>query len=191
MRCLLTFCLLAIPGVVIQSADKKPAQPATKEIYRDKSWQHIGNGNFSPQSDGASDLTVESLGESLAIKITIDEAILKELNDKRWKSVEFQGEVIGNDTGKFGGCTATLVKLDGKEIGKITKSGHFRIAFDKSKLPKAPNKKIEIQIQSGNAAGDADDQELGQFVLRLSEREPPKIKKNQSKDDTVDEPGSK
>ncbi len=156
-----------------QAQGPKSPKPATKQIYRDSSWTHIGNGNFSAQSDGASDLTVKSAGESMSFRLTFKPDLLKEIANPRWKSVEFQGEVIGNDTGKFGNCTATVVKLNGQQIGEIRMSGNFRIAFEKSLLLKTPQKPLTMLILSGNASGDTDDQELGQFVLMLSERPAP------------------
>jgi hypothetical protein len=182
MRCFLIGILLLGLIARTQGADEKPSPPATKTLYSDKSWTHIGNGNFSPNSDSASDLTVESTGESLSVSVPLDERLLEEIQNARWKSVVFRGEVIGNDTGLVG-CTATTVNLNGKPIGQIEKSGNFRIVFEKSHLPKAADKPVAIQVVSGNAAGDVDDQELGQFVLELSEAEVPKPKVNESRDE--------
>jgi hypothetical protein len=167
---------------ITQAADDKPEPPATKNIYSDKSWTHIGNGNFSPDSDAASDLTVKSAGESMSFAVNLDEKTLKEIGEARWNSVELQGEVIGNDTGYIG-CSATVVKLNGEKIGQIEKSGQFRIVFEKSLLTKTPKKPIVILIESGNAAGDADDQELGQFLIRLSEARIPKPAEKKSADE--------
>ncbi len=182
MRCFLIGILLLGLMARTQGADEKPSPPASKALYADKSWTHIGNGNFSSNSDSASDLTVESTGESLSVSVPLDEKLLQEFQNEQWKSVVFRGEVIGNDTGLVG-CTSTTVKFNGKTIGQIEKSGNFRIVFEKTYLPKALDKPLEIQVVSGNAAGDADDQELGQFVLELSEAEVPKPKTNEVKDE--------
>lgn len=139
-------------------------------LYRDKSWTHIGDNNFSPQSDGADDLRRKTVGKSLEIKVALDAAALQRTGDARWKSVVLKGECIGNDTGKFGSTTATVVELDGRKIGEITKSGVFRIAFDKALLAREPGKPLTFRITTGqNGAHDADDQELGRFELRLAE----------------------
>jgi hypothetical protein len=180
MRCFLFGLLLLASMARTQAAEEKPSPPTTKTLYSDKSWTHIGNGSFSPDSDSASDLTVQSTGESLRVTVPLDENALHEIQNERWKSLVIRGEVIGNDTG-FVGCTATTVNLNGKSIGQIKKSGNFRILFEKSQLPKASDKPLVIEVVSGNAAGDVDDQELGQFVLELSEAEIPKPQTNEAK----------
>lgn len=182
MRSLLIGILFVGLFTRTQGAEEKPSPPVTKTLYSDKSWTHIGNGNFSPDSDSASDLTVNSTGESLSVTVPLDEKILKEIQNERWKSVVFRGEVIGNDTG-FVGCTATTVNLNGKTLGQIEKSGNFRVVFQKSHLPKDLEKPFEIQVVSGSASGDVDDQELGQFVLELSEAEVPKPKTSEPKEE--------
>ena len=90
-------------------------------------------------------------------------------------SVELSGSVIGNDTGKFGSTTATLVFLGERKIGEITASGTFRIRFDHRWLSTDPEKPNVFRITSGrNGATDLDDQELGAFVVRLSTEPLPK-----------------
>ena len=142
-------------------------------LYRDKSWTHIGDNNFDPSSDGASDLTRRSGGIALAFAVALGEGPRGALQQPRWKTVVIKGTVIGNDTGKLGTTTATVVFLGGKPVGRITKSGAFAIAIDKHALVAASDNKeslATITIASGrNGDRDVDDQELGKFVVMLSE----------------------
>jgi hypothetical protein len=173
---MVSWIVLAAALVGADEPKAKPAQAAgavTLLLYEDKSWTHIGDGRFSPQSNAASDLTTKSQGEILKVQIAVAAKFAVEIAKPRWKSAEFTGTVIGNDTGFFK-TTPTSVELNGKKIGEITKSGIFRIRFDKKLLSTDPKKPMTLTIRCGrNSADDADDQELGSFRLRLSEEKLP------------------
>jgi hypothetical protein len=150
-------------------------EPDPALLYRDKSWTHIGDGNFSPESDAASDLAFESKGGSLEFSVVIEGEAADVVQQERWKSAVLSGSVIGNDTGKIGSTTPTVVSLGERKIGQITASGTFRIRFDHRWLSTDPEKPNVFRIASGrNGDTDLDDQELGSFVLRLSTEPLPK-----------------
>jgi hypothetical protein len=152
-----------------------PAPSGPPVLYVDQSWTHIGDGNFSPQSDGSSDLTTESAGPAVEFKVKLTDDQRAAIGDERWRSAVLSGSVIGNDTGQFGATTPTIVELDGREIGRITNSGLFRIAFDKARLLADPRKPLAFRIASGkNSGDDLDDQELGTFRIVLAEEALPK-----------------
>ena len=106
-----------------------------------------------------------------------------------WRSAVLSGSVIGNDTGQHGNTSPTIVTLNGKEIGRITKSGLFRIPFDKQALVADPKKPLVFRVASGkNAGNDLDDQELGTFRLVLSKDAPPAPPKVEAMPDPPSEP---
>ncbi|MBI4617261.1 MAG: hypothetical protein HY720_26850 [Planctomycetes bacterium] len=160
------------------SAQEEGGTPSEEDpalLYKDETWTHVGDDNFSPESDGASDLTRKSGGVRLEIKVVLGEAAAARVAEERWKSVVLTGNVIGNDTGRLGQCTATVVELGGKKIGEIKESGIFRIRFDKALLTSGDEKPSVFAITTGaNGDSDRDDQELGYFELRLSTEELPK-----------------
>lgn len=144
-------------------------------LYRDRSWTHIGDNNFSQQSDGASDLTRKSAGIILRIVVPLPDAAMAEVGQARWKTVRLRGSIIGNDAGRVGETGATVVRLThptkGPVVGKIVKSGGIDLRFDKALLAKARRRDgaIHVFVVSGrNGATDVDDQELGRFQLVLS-----------------------
>lgn len=154
-------------------------------LYKDRSWTHIGDGNFAATSDGADDLTRESVGTTLRVVVPLSAAAQQEIGKAQWKTVLLKGSVIGNDAGRMGDTKATIVRLGKTEIGKITRSGTIAIRFDKTLLQRATDAgarkdgtaQIELFIASGrNGATDVDDQELGRFKLILSTDPLPKLK---------------
>lgn len=172
----LALALLAPSLSAADDAGDAPRPEKPPVLYADRSWTHIGDGNFSPQSNGFSDLTTKSAGPALEFEVTLTKEQWTTVANDRWKSAVLTGSVIGNDTGQFGETTPTRVQLDGKEIGRITKSGLFRIVIDKARLLAGdPEKPLRFRIASGkNSGDDVDDQELGSFRLVLSKDVPPK-----------------
>lgn len=177
-RCAIFVVLASLFLCLAASAQEEGGTPSEEDpalLYKDETWTHVGDDNFSPESDGASDLTRKSGGVRLEIKVVLSDAAAARVAEERWKSVVLSGNVIGNDTGRLGECTATVVDLAGKKIGEIKESGIFRIRFDKALLTAGEETPSVFAITTGaNGDSDRDDQELGYFELRLSTEEMPK-----------------
>ncbi len=173
MRSITSVLLLGL-ALAAAAQEKEPL------LHEDQSWTHIGDGNFSSDSDAAGDMTYAVAGGDLEFKLELNAEALALLRDEGWKSVIFAGEVIGNDVERIPTCEPTQVKLNGTVVGEIAQSGMFRIQFDKALLsldPEAPN---QFRVESGrNGETDRDDQELGYFTIRLSREKPPEPAKEQ------------
>lgn len=179
MRTFVVALLINSTCVVAEDAKNEPKpEVATQRLVKDRTWVHIGDNNFDQQSNGASDLTLKAVGSSASFKITLDADALNQLKDDRWKSVELRGSVIGNDTGTHGNTSPSIVELNGKPIGKITKSGLFVIPIETKRVIAFGNKPLVFKVTSGqNSAKDFDDQELGLLEVWVSERAIPALKK--------------
>ncbi len=169
----LAFVLVLATPLAAQEAEK-PMDPEV--LYADQSWTHVGDNNFSPESDAASDLTLRSAGTAIEIKFVIADGSKALLAGEEYRSVVFKGTAIGNDTGRLGDTTATVVELNGKKIGEVKESGSFEIVFEESILrldADADHPNLLVLTTGQNGATDRDDQEMGMFEVRLSKKDPP------------------
>lgn len=160
------------------------AQDEEPLLHEDQSWTHIGDGNFSTDSDAAGDMTYAVAGGDLELKLELDSADLELLKDPGWRCLVFAGEVIGNDVERIPTCEPTQVKLNGKVVGQISQSGMFRILIDRALLSLDPEVPNVFRVESGrNGDADRDDQELGFFTIRLTREPLPKVEEPPTTDD--------